>query len=249
MAAREAGVAAGLAAAEAILDTFDASVKLELHLADGERLKPGARLGTLTGPLAGILAAERTLLNVLGRLSGVATLTKQYVDAVAGTKAVVCETRKTTPGMRSLEKYAVKCGGGTLHRLGLHDAVLFKDNHLAHVPPEKLGEVLACAIRRAKSEHELRFAEVEVDSMEQLRQVLTIDSGLVDMVLLDNMSMEDMTRAVEMRDKDVPGILLEASGGVTIETVRAIAVTGVDRISVGALTHSVRCLDLGLDIG
>ena len=150
--------------------------------------------------------------------------------------------------MRFLEKYAVRCGGGTLHRLGLHDAVLFKDNHLQHLGPGEFAPTVAAAAKAARDRYDLRFVEVEIETLEQLRLVLEIERGLIDMVLLDNMSLDQMRDAVISRDKLAPEILLEASGSITLDTVRAVAETGVDRISVGALTHSAACLDIGLDL-
>jgi nicotinate-nucleotide pyrophosphorylase (carboxylating) len=246
--ARAAGVVAGLAALDTVLKGFDAAIAATPRRADGQACRANEPLAALRGPLAGMLTVERTLLNLLGRLSGIATLTRRYVDAVAGTGAVICETRKTTPGLRSLEKYAVRCGGGTLHRLGLHDAALYKDNHLAHLPLDRLGETLTEAIGCARDAADLRFVEVEIDTLTQLASVLALEEGLIDVVLLDNMAVDELRRAVAMRDERAPGVQLEASGGVTLETVRPIAESGVDRISVGALTHSAVALDVGLDI-
>lgn len=188
------------------------------------------------------------MLNLVGRLSGIATLTRLYVDAIAGTTTVICDTRKTTPGMRSLEKYAVRCGGGTLHRLGLHDAVLFKDNHLQHLGPGEFAPTVAAAAKAARDRYDLRFVEVEIDTLEQLHLVLEIERGLIDMVLLDNMSLDQMRDAIICRDRLAPDLLLEASGGIALDHVRAVAEAGVDRISVGALTHSAPSLDVALDL-
>lgn len=245
MVARTAGVSAGLACGDEIVGE---KVEFETLVPDGEHFAAGTPLARLAGPLREILETERTLLNIIGRLCGVATLTRRYVEAVAGTKAVTCDTRKTTPGMRNLEKYAVRCGGGTMHRIGLFDAALYKDNHLAMVPLESLAETVRKAAKHARRGHDLRFVEVEVDSLEQLKRLLTLESGIIDIILLDNMKPELLREAVRMRDAANPELLLEASGGVTLETVRDIAETGVDRISVGAITHSVTCLDVGLDI-
>jgi nicotinate-nucleotide pyrophosphorylase (carboxylating) len=247
--ARQAGVIAGMATIPAVFETFEAGgLRLAIAVEDGQSCAAGATLATLAGPLGHILTVERTMLNILGRMCGIATLTRAYVEEIAGTRAVVCETRKTTPGMRSLEKYAVRCGGGTLHRLGLYDAALYKDNHLAHLAADEFAPALARAIKAAKAKHDLKFAQVEVDTLAQLRSVLEIEPGLVDMVLLDNMTVDQLRDAVKMRDAHAPAFLLEASGGVTFDTLRSIAETGVDRVSVGALTHSVTCLDIGLDI-
>jgi nicotinate-nucleotide pyrophosphorylase (carboxylating) len=200
-----------------------------------------------------LLTCERLVLNLLGRLSGIASLTRQYVKAIAGTKARIYDTRKTTPGWRRLEKYAVRCGGGFNHRLGLFDAVLIKDNHLV-VGAEARGEQFtpAEAVRRARQFLASAFperpdpmiVEVEVDTLDQLREVL---SAQPDLVLLDNMSLGDLRAAVALRDSEAPSVQLEASGGVRLETVAEIARTGVDRISAGALTHSAAWLDIGLD--
>ncbi len=167
---------------------------------------------------------------------------------MAGTKAAICDTRKTTPGMRSLEKYAVRCGGGTVHRLGLYDAVLFKDNHLAHLIPSEFIGAVTKACQRARDQYDLRFVEIEVDTLEQLRLVLEGQPGLIDMVLLDNMPIQQLRTAVAMRDAAGGNVLLEASGRVDLRTVRAVADTGVDRISVGARTPSPAWLDVGLDL-
>ena len=204
-------------------------------------------------PPADLLAVERILLNLLGRLSGIATLTRQYVDAVAGTKARIYDTRKTTPGWRRLEKYAVRCGGGWNHRGGLHEAILIKDNHLALGAQSSDGAqrfTPAEAVTRAKQfvqEHAAdpgMVIEVEVDTLQQLDAVLPMRP---DIVLLDNMSLSQLRDAVSRRDAVDPAIELEASGGVTLATVGEIAATGVERISVGALTHSAVALDIGLD--
>ncbi|MCH8210622.1 MAG: carboxylating nicotinate-nucleotide diphosphorylase [Planctomycetes bacterium] len=246
--ARQAGTVAGLAVIPRLLEVFECDVRFESVASDGEACAAGQVLWRLLGDLRPILAVERTMLNLIGRLSGIATLTRRYVEAIAGTTAVICDTRKTTPGMRFLEKYAVRCGGGTLHRLGLHDAVLFKDNHLQHLGPGEFAPTVAAAAKAARDRYDLRFVEVEIDTLEQLRLVLEIEPGLIDMVLLDNMSLDQMRDAVISRDKLAPEILLEASGSITLDTVRAVAETGVDRISVGALTHSAACLDIGLDL-
>jgi nicotinate-nucleotide pyrophosphorylase (carboxylating) len=246
--AREAGVVAGLAAVDAVLEVFDATAAFEATEEDGATCAAGARLGRLEGDLRAVLAVERTLLNLLGRLGGIATLTRRYVDAVADARAVICDTRKTTPGLRGLEKYAVRCGGGTLHRVGLHDAALYKDNHLAHLPDDALAASIRDAAARARAGGGLRFVEVEVDTLGQLRALLELDPACVDIVLLDNMETDRLAEAVALRDAHRPALQLEASGGVTLETVAAIAATGVDRISVGALTHSAMALDIGLDI-
>ncbi len=246
--ARQAGTVAGLAVIPRVLEVFDCDARIEILTSDGEACEQGQTLWRMLGELGPILAVERTLLNLVGRLSGIATLTRRYVDAIAGTTAAICDTRKTTPGMRSLEKYAVRCGGGTLHRLGLHDAVLYKDNHLQHFGPSEFAQGVADAAQRAREQFDLRFVQVEVDTLKQLQLVLGCEPGLIDMVLLDNMTPDQLREAVASRDKRALELLLEASGSITLQTVRAVAETGVDRISVGALTHSAMCLDIGLDL-
>lgn len=246
--AREAGVAAGLAALPELLEVFGARLDISPGARDGERVGRGAVLARLSGPLREMLAVERTALNLVGRLSGIATLTSRFVAATGG-RAAVLDTRKTSPGLRALEKYAVRCGGGQCHRMGLFDAVLIKDNHLAGVPAGKLGGFVANAARKARGEHPgLLFVEVEVDSLAQLQELLKLPRGTVDIVLLDNMGTDDLRRAVALRDASASRPRLEASGGVTLGTIGDIAATGVDRISVGALTHSAPALDVALDI-
>jgi nicotinate-nucleotide pyrophosphorylase (carboxylating) len=246
--AREAGTVCGLAAVPRILEAFGCAAALELLGADGEPCGEGDILFRLRGELGPILTAERTTLNIVGRLSGVATLTRQYVDSVAGTKAAICDTRKTTPGMRFTEKYAVRCGGGTMHRLGLHDAMLFKDNHLAQLGPTELAPAVRRAVQAARAKHDLRFVEVEVDDLDQLQALLQCEPGLIDIVLLDNMPVGRLREAVSMRDDQAPRLLLEASGGIGLDNVRAVAETGVDRISIGALTHHAPWLDVSLEV-
>ena len=254
---REGGVLCGMSVVGHVLRRYDAGLVLEAMAGDGDVVAAGATVGVVRGRLRSLLAAERVVLNFLQRLSGVATVTGRYVAAVAGCGAAICDTRKTTPGWRVLEKYAVRCGGGVNHRVGLYDAVLIKDNHLAAMEAsgsavgsrEGLAGLLAEAVGRIRADgRKVSFVEVEVDTLDQLREVLTVEG--VDMVLLDNMTSEEMRAAVALRDELAGGrgVLLEASGNVTLETVRAAAETGVDRISVGALTHSVRSLDIGLDM-
>lgn len=251
--ARQPGVVSGLAALPMLVERIATRyhhfqrVTLELLHTDGQRCAAGQALAELTGNMRTILALERTALNLIGRMSGVATLTARYVEAVAGTTAAICDTRKTMPGMRALDKYAVRCGGGTLHRIGLFDAALYKDNHLAGVPADRLAEIVAKAAKTVRATHNPAFVEVEVDSLAQLRQIFSIEKGLIDIILLDNFNTFNLEEAVAMRHDRAPHILLESSGGVTLETVRAIAGTGVDRISVGALTHSSPHLDVALD--
>ena len=243
--AREGMTVAGLACMPELLAVFAPGSSWSPASADGERVSAGATLGELAGPARELLALERTTLNLIGRLSGVATGTARHVEAVAGTRTQVLDTRKTTPGLRVLEKYAVRCGGGRCHRMGLHDAVLIKDNHLAGLTPEVIAERVTDAAARARRVADPLFVEVEVDTIEQLEGAL--GAAGVDIVLLDNMDGATMRRAVAMRDERAPGVLLEASGGVRLETIRAIAETGVDRISCGALTHRATSADVALD--
>ncbi|OYX31365.1 MAG: nicotinate-nucleotide diphosphorylase (carboxylating) [Caulobacterales bacterium 32-69-10] len=235
-AARRDGRIAGLECARLALALLDPTATFEVEVADGADASPGAVLARIEGNARAVLSAERTALNLLGRLSGVATLTRAYVRAVEGTGARITDTRKTTPGLRALEKYAVRCGGAVNHRFGLDDAILIKDNHVA-----ACGGV-AEALKRARDvAGHLTSIEVEVDSLRQLDEALPFAPQVI---MLDNFSLEDLRRAVAV----VGGrVTLEASGGVSLETVRAIAETGVDVISVGALTHSAPVLDIGLD--
>jgi nicotinate-nucleotide pyrophosphorylase (carboxylating) len=237
--ARSPGVLAGLVAAELVFARVDPSVEFVARREDGCRLAPGETFATVLGSMRSILTAERTALNFLQRLSGVATLTRQFVDAVAGLPVQILDTRKTTPGWRRLDKYAVRMGGGTNHRVGLFDMVLIKDNHLAAMQGE-----IAATVAAARRLYPHLPVEVEVDSVEQLDLALAAGP---DIVLLDNMTTEQLREGVARRNVKAPAIKLEASGGVNLQTVRAIAETGVDRISVGALTHSAKALDIALD--
>lgn len=246
--AREEGIACGLAVAAEVLRQSAPGARMSAHVRDGERVAAGGTMLSVEGPFRGVLAAERTLLNFVGRLSGIATLTARYAQAVHGTRAQVCDTRKTTPGLRMLEKWAVRCGGGTNHRIGLFDAMLVKDNHVAGLAPREMAAAVAKAAESARATHPLRFVEVECDSLDQLQAILDLPRGTVDMALLDNMPPSMLADAVRMRDTAGGPILLEASGGVSLATIAAVAATGVERISVGALTHSAPCLDVGLDI-
>jgi nicotinate-nucleotide pyrophosphorylase (carboxylating) len=235
-AARRAGVISGMACARLAVLALDPAATFEAVAADGDDVQAGTAIARVDANARALLSAERTALNLMGRLSGVATLTQAYVHAVAGTGAVITDTRKTTPGLRALEKYAVRCGGGINHRFGLDDAILIKDNHVAAA-----GGV-GPAIRRAKTAlGHLVKVECEVDSLAQLGEAL---AERPDVILLDNFSLDDLRTAVAWAKGQV---VLEASGGVTLDTVRAIAETGVDVISVGALTHSVPVFDIGLD--
>ncbi len=246
--ARGEGIVAGLPVVARVLSEQAPALVVAVRGKDGEACKPGDLLVELAGPLAVMLNFERIMLNLLGRLCGVATLTRRYVDAVQGTKAKLCCTRKTTPGWREIEKYAVRCGGGWLHRIGLYDAMLVKDNHLGAVPPDGLAAAIAAASKKARGAYDLRFIEVEVDTLGQFDQLLALPSGVIDIVLLDNFKLPDLVEAVRRRDASNPKLELEASGGVRLETVRAIAETGVDRISCGALTHSAVSMDVAIDL-
>jgi nicotinate-nucleotide pyrophosphorylase (carboxylating) len=236
IAARQPGTIAGLALAEAAFAVLDPTIRFRALVADGDAVAAGATVATVSGPARAILAAERTALNFLGHLSGIATATRVMADAVAHTKARITCTRKTTPGLRALEKYAVRCGGGSNHRYGLDDAILIKDNHVAIVGG--VGE----AIRRARvfAGHLVKI-EAEVDTLDQLREALGAGA---DVVLLDNMTPSTLREAVAITAGKA---VLEASGGITLRTVAAVAETGVDFISSGAITHSAPVLDLGLD--
>jgi len=235
--AREAGTLCGVPLALAAFCQCDDKVEIRVDAEDGHRVEPGTTVLFINGRARGMLAAERTALNFLQRLSGVASLTARFVDVLRGTRARIVDTRKTTPGWRRLEKYAVRCGGGANHRETLADAVLVKDNHLAALD----GDV-AVAVRRAREQTRPgTFVQIECDHLEQVRAA--VDAG-ADAVLLDNMSLEMMRAAVAIT---AGRALTEASGGVRLETVRAIAETGVDRISVGALTHSAPAMNLALD--
>ena len=234
--ARRPGVIAGLDCARLAMTAMDPQAVFCAQVQDGDRVAPGAVLATVEANARAVLAAERTALNLLGRLSGIASLTQTYVEHTVGTRARIVDTRKTTPGLRALEKYAVRCGGGANHRFGLDDAVLIKDNHVAACGG--VGKALVRA--RAAVGHMVKI-EIEVDSLEQLREAL---EHRPDIIMLDNFGLDDLRAGVEL----VAGAcVLEASGGVSLHTVRAIAETGVDLISVGALTHSAPVMDIGLD--
>lgn len=237
IAAREQGVLAGMDAAAYALKLIDSSVELSIKKGDGSPLEPGDTIATLNGSARSILTAERTMLNFLGRMSGIATLTRTFVSEVAGTNARIVCTRKTTPGLRAIEKRAVRCGGGTSHRYGLDDAIMIKDNHIA-----ACGSIAEAMARAKAYAGHLRMIEIEVDTIEQLREALKYEPHAI---LLDNMDLTTLSRAVNLiHDK----AMKEASGGVTLQTVAGIAGTGVDFISVGALTHSAPNLDVGMDV-
>ena len=241
VAVRKDGVVSGVELAARVFSTVDRELEVEILIADGSRVSSGALLIRVEGSARSILTAERTALNFLQRLSGVATLTAHYVEQVKGTRAQILDTRKTTPGYRLLEKKAVLDGGGSNHRLGLYDRAMVKDNHLV---AEGGTQAIQAAIHRLKSDKPGVEVELEADHIEQVRSFLALDG--VDHILLDNMSLEQLREAVILRgERGKP--MFEASGGITLETLRDIAKTGVDFISVGALTHSAPALDIGLD--
>lgn len=254
--ARQDGVMAGGKVVDLIVEDLELNLELTHHIEDQRAISPGDTIMTLSGSVRDLLTTERIVLNFLGRLVGIATLTRSYVDQVQGTKAKVYDTRKTTPGWRRLEKYAVACGGGTNHRTGLNEAVMLKDNHLAWYTEStgktaRLGDLVP-VVRKflidqlGEENGNRRIIEIEVDQLEQLREVLP---SRPDIVLLDNMECETLSAAVALRDQLAPEVSLEASGGVNLSTIGAIAKTGVDRISVGAITHSAVNIDLGYDWG
>lgn len=240
---RQPGILAGLPIAQMIYQQMDASIQWEAFAVDSDELTAGQVVAEVTGPVSTLLTGERTVLNFVTHLSGIATLTSQYVKLAAGTKARILDTRKTLPGYRSLAKYAVRCGGHN-HRMGLYDGILIKDNHLAAWKPS--GSV-AEAIEHVRAQMGANIdIEVEVDTLEQMVDAMRAKPQII---LLDNMTTRELTEAVAYRDQHASEILLEASGGVNLTTVAAIAATGVDRISIGALTHSAPQLDLALDWG
>jgi nicotinate-nucleotide pyrophosphorylase (carboxylating) len=234
--ARAPGCIAGLQCAEAVFRFLDPAISFEAIVSDGGDVKPGDTVARVSGPAAAILTGERVALNFLCHMSGIATATRAFVKAIEDTDTHICCTRKTTPGLRAIEKYAVRAGGGQNHRFGLYDAVLIKDNHIAAA-----GGVGAAVTRARDHAGHMIKIEIEVDTLDQLDEVLSLD---VDAVLLDNMRVDKLAEAVRRAEGKV---VTEASGGVTLETVREIAETGVDLISVGSLTHSPKALDLGLD--
>jgi len=238
MVARQAGRIAGLPLAVATFQKLSPDINIQAHIRDGGAVASGVHVLTISGPARAVLAGERTALNFVGRLSGVATLTADYVRHTAGTKLRICCTRKTTPGLRALEKYAVRCGGGFNHRFGLDDAILIKDNHIA------VAGGVRPVLQRARAHigHLVKI-EIEVDTLTQLREVL--DTGLADVVMLDNMDISTLTEAVKLA---AGRVVLEASGGVTLDSIAKIAATGVDYVSSGALTHSAPNFDIALDI-
>jgi nicotinate-nucleotide pyrophosphorylase (carboxylating) len=235
--AKEAGIVAGLEVAQRVFQQVDPAVEVEFVVADGDRVEARQVFGSVRGPGRALLTGERVALNFLQRMSGIATLTRRYVDAVAGTRAVILDTRKTAPGLRMLDKWAVRLGGGQNHRIGLYDMAMIKDNHIAAV-----GGIAEAVGRVRAGDPRGRPIEVEVTDLEQLREAL---AQPIDRILLDNMSLTQMQEAVQIAAGRIP---LEASGNVNLDTVAAIAATGVDYISSGALTHSVKALDISLDI-
>jgi nicotinate-nucleotide pyrophosphorylase (carboxylating) len=236
MNAREPMTVSGIAVAARVFQRYDPSLRIKVLVADGQRVEKGAILLEVSGSARSMLTAERTALNIVQRLSGIATETARYVDAIAGTKARLLDTRKTTPGLRALEKHAAACGGALNHRLGLDNGVMIKDNHIA-----VCGSIQAAVARARKVLPVLTKLEVECDRLEQVRQALETE---VDVIMLDNMSLADMKAAVDL----VAGrVKLEASGGVRLETIRAIAETGVDYISTSKITQSAPAVDIGLD--
>jgi nicotinate-nucleotide pyrophosphorylase (carboxylating) len=236
--AREEGVLAGLIPALSTFTILDPDFDITLHAADGDELDADQAIAVIEGPARELMMAERTALNIIGHLSGIATQAAKYVEAIKGTGATITDTRKTLPGLRALQKYAVTQGGGSNHRFGLYDAIMIKDNHIAIAGG--IGEALKNVSLLAS--HTTKI-EIEVDTLDQLEEVLA--QGSADIVLFDNMDIKTLRKAVDMAKGK---IITEASGGVTLETIRAIAETGVDYISVGALTHSVKNLDIGLDM-
>ena len=244
--ARQRGVVAGLPMIEQVFSKVDASVSIDLLCSDGEIVLPGRVLANVQGSVRSLLTGERTVLNFLTALGGVATLTRQFVDSAGGTRAKILDTRKTWPGWRLLQKYAVRCGGGTNHRLGLYDGVLIKDNHLAAWRAQSPDGSVAAAIRECRRRWPGQSIEVEVDTLAQLNDAL---HERPEIVLLDNMKPFQLREAVSIRDRFAPAVLLEASGGVNLRTIGEIAATGVDRISIGALTHSAIAMDIAFDWG
>lgn len=260
---KSVGVACGLPMVEMICGAYDERLRVELipgfhmEIIEGRFSDASSTpLLRVRGPMRALLSAERVILNFLQHLSGVATQTHRFVRRVEGTGAKIYDTRKTTPGFRLLDKYAVRAGGGYNHRIGLYDGLLIKDNHLAHVPLHELPTFLSRVVSQSRAESATRLVEVEVDNLDQLRELLKVDG--IDVILLDNMDCPRMAEAVALRNaahstSSGQGgrkgkVELEASGGVTLETVRTIALTGVERIAVGAITHSAPALDIGLDV-
>lgn len=257
---RKTGIVCGVEIAKRVVQQFAPAVTIDVQIADGQPVEPGQTIATLSGPAHDILTIERTCLNFMCRLSGISSLTNSFVQKVAGTKAKVLDTRKTTPGWRRLEKYAVACGGGDNHRMGLYDAVMLKDNHLAFYRSlvSDTAETIPAALQLSRKwihDHADRLPngretilQLEVDTLDQFRVAIAVEPfARPDIVLLDNMTTDQLSEAVSLRNSASPGTQLEASGGVNLDTIGSIAATGVDRISVGALTHSALNFDIGLD--
>ena len=253
---RQSGIVCGLQICQLAIEHFAPKLELEINVSDSQSVSPGQALARISGDPRDILVMERTCLNFLCRLSAISTLTRAFVERVAGTQAKILDTRKTTPGWRRLEKYAVQCGGGMNHRMGLYDAIMIKDNHLAMHASVVQDQQLSIteAIRLARDwilknapslpDGDQTILQIEVDTLEQFEVALAAGP---DIVLLDNMTPEQLTKAVEIRNRTSPDVLLEASGGINLETARTMAETGVERISVGGLTHSAGNFDIGLD--
>lgn len=241
---REQGVLSGIDVAQFVLKKISPNSKIKFLLKDGALLKRGSKIAIIKGPTSEILLAERIILNFLQRMSGIATITNNFVKAVSETPCKILDTRKTTPGWRKLEKYAVLCGGGNNHRMGLYDMVMIKDNHIASLSKTTETPIREAVIRARKVITRNQKIIIEVDNLIQMVEALSIAP---DIILLDNMPIQKLKKAVQLRNKTLPNILLEASGGVNLKTVKKIAKTGVDRISIGCLTHSVKSLDIGLD--
>ena len=235
--AKQEGILAGLPVAKMVFQMVNTAIVFNMLKQDGERIKKGEKVALVQGKVKSILSAERTALNFLQRFSGIATLTTKYVEKIKGTRAKILDTRKTTPGLRVLEKYAVKAGGGENHRMGLFDMILIKENHI------KAAGGISDAIKRARSKYRRKRIEVEVRSLSELKEAI---ESKPDWIMLDNMKIQQMKKAVKMIRSTGPNIKIEASGGINLRNVRKIALTGVDFISVGALTHSAPALDLSL---
>ncbi len=242
--ARQTGVVCGLPVAVLVLQAIDLSLKIDIKIKDASKVRAGDTIAIVSGPTRQLLIAERTVLNFMTHLSGIASLTNLFVQEVVGTAAVILDTRKTHPGFRLLEKYAVRCGGGQNHRIGLFDAVLIKDNHLAARKKTHPEQSPAEFLRIARTTYPNTIIEVEVDTLKQMQEMIP---GEPDIILLDNMNNDLLRQAVKIRDDLNPAILLEASGGVNLQTVKQIALTKVDRISIGSLTHSAPAFDIGFD--
>jgi len=242
--ARQTGIVCGLPVAALVLQAIDPSLEIDIKIKDGSTVTAGDTIAIVFGPTRQLLIAERTILNFMTHLSGIASFTNLFVQEVVGTAAVILDTRKTHPGFRLLEKYAVRCGGGQNHRIGLFDAVLIKDNHLAARKKSHPEQSPAEFLRIARTTYPNMIIEVEVDSLKQLQEMIP---GEPDIILLDNMNNDLLKQAVKIRDERNPAILLEASGGVNLQTVKQIAKTKVDRISIGSLTHSAPAFDIGFD--